>query len=91
MAQTRSCSTNNSKLEACDKALKAADDVIKKQGDLLLLVGNQNAELKSENQQLADAIVELRDQSDDRNRDLIITAGGGLVVGLILGFLVGQK
>lgn len=85
------CQTDATKIkEKCDKALKAADDVILKQGTLINITSQQNNELRDENQKLSDALVELNQQSKDQARNLLLTAGGGLLLGILAGFLVSK-
>lgn len=86
-AQTQSCSTTKVK-EACDKALKAADEVIEEQGNLLILVGAQNNELIDENQRLSDAVVELKDVVDDNEKNTLWIGALGIAVGITAGLLV---
>jgi hypothetical protein len=91
-ATTRSCSTTGttpSVKEACDKALKDADQVIAKQGELILVIGQENGELRTENQELSNALVNLEREQIDW-KDEVIIGGLGLAVGIAIGVMVSK-
>jgi len=88
-AQTPHCSTTKIK-EKCDQALKDADDVIRKQGQLISLVTTQNNQLIDENQQLSNVLVEMKQVNDSRIKDILMFTGGGVLVGILAGILVSR-
>ena len=89
LAQTKTCQTNSA-LEACDKALRDADVVISKQGELMQLLVHQNDSLKSENDQLSRALIKLDEEVGDSWKDQVIWGGIALGVGVAVGVLVGK-
>lgn len=84
----KSCQTNNQKLEACDKALKDADDLIQKQYAVLQQVQAQNLSLKDENEQLSNAIVKLDQEIGQTWKDQALIGLLGIGVGITLGILI---
>lgn len=84
------CQTNNQKLEACDQALKEADQVIIKQGELLQALVNQNSSLKDENDELSRAIIRLDEEVGDSWKNQAIIGLIGVGVGVTLGVLVSK-
>lgn len=85
----KSCQTNPNKIkEACDKALADADQVIKKQTDLILTLGNQNESLKDENEELSNALLTLKNDYDNEIKNSALLIGGGALVGILIGVLI---
>lgn len=95
MMQSTQASANNkcpsdSVAEACKEALYEADAVIEKQGELVLLLGDQNTSLKDENQKLSDAIIKLHNEVDSNLTQNLLFGSGGLMLGIIVGIVLSK-
>lgn len=85
----KTCETTASDLkEKCVQALQDADEVIKRQDELIVTVNAQNGSLRDENQQLSDALVELNSQYDSEIKHQLLLFGGGALLGVLVGVLV---
>ncbi len=68
----------------CQQALDDSDAVIKKQGEVMILLARQNEELKSEDEKLTEALVSLRNTSNNGLQREILTGVGGALLGVLL-------
>lgn len=86
--QNRSC--NPDALAACDQALRDSEESVAAADKVIELTTKMNIELRDENQQLSDALVSMTRELDSTEKDLYLYAGGGLLAGLVIGFLVSK-
>lgn len=75
-------------MKTCRDAIKEADGVIAKQGELILLVKTRNDELMDENAELSKAIVTLKRENDKYFERQLVYGSAGLVIGILATLLV---
>lgn len=83
MATGQKCQVTPPKSE-CDQALDAADTVINKQGELILLLSKQKATLVDENDKLSEALVEMKSINGNELQRNITYGLAGVIVGVAL-------
>jgi hypothetical protein len=68
----------------CRQAILDSDEVIRKQGEVLVLVANQNEKLKDENQELTAALLKMKNESSGQTQQLVLAGVGGILVGVLV-------
>ncbi len=68
----------------CDNALDKADEVMTKQGDLIILLKSKLDQEQTQNEALQEAVIRLQHVSDTAIQRNLIWGMGGVVAGVIL-------
>lgn len=68
---------------ACDAALGKADNLIDKQGELIMILQKRADDKQDENERLAKAVIELKNVSDRAFEKNLTYGLGGVMLGVI--------
>lgn len=74
----------------CEEVISACDLAIEKRNQLINLQANRIDQLRDQNQQLSNALVKLAKETEGQGTEKLLYAGGGLLIGIIAGFLVAK-
>lgn len=80
-AETSNCSIKER--EACKKALKAADELIFNQDNLITKLRDSNQQYRDENEALSKALVEMKEVSDNSVQKNMAIGAAGFAAGLL--------
>lgn len=78
------------KAQDCQEVIQAADLAIQKRNELIQLQAGRIDQLRDDNQRLQEAVLTLKQNSDNANRDTWLYGAGGVVLGLLVGALVSK-
>ncbi len=73
---------------SCNEVYDKYDRVVEKQGQLIMLLTDQNESVRSENDELSAALVKMKGLTDQANSRTLYTGLSAVLAGAVIGILV---